>query len=94
MSWGLSSSDSLACVGGALCTYSQLSDTAGQAAITSLTKGSDTTIVITGTDFVTADTATVSFQAIEANTVVVDSVTQVTATFTDGVPLTASGATG
>jgi hypothetical protein len=44
--------------------------------------------VITGTDFVTSDTATVSFQSINADSVSIDSATQVTATFSDGVPIT------
>jgi hypothetical protein len=85
--------ESLDCVGTVSgCSYSQLTNTTGQPTITALSKGSDTAIVITGTDFVTADTATVFFQGISANSVVIDSATQVTATYTKGVPLTAAGA--
>jgi hypothetical protein len=46
---------------GTSCSYSQLTATTGQPTITSLAKGSDTTIVITGTNFATADSATVTF---------------------------------
>jgi hypothetical protein len=55
----------------------------------SLAKGSDTTMVITGNGFFTSGyTVTASFLGVNATTTVVDSATQVTATWTGGVPLT------
>lgn len=45
------------------------------------------TIVFTGTDFITTGNASASFAGVAANSVVVDSATQATATWTLGVPL-------
>jgi len=51
----------------------------------------DTTIVFTGKNFYTTDhVGKAEFMGIAASTVVVDSATQVTATWTDGVPTTTS----
>jgi hypothetical protein len=53
-----------------------------------LTK-TDTTIVMTGLNFHTADyTATASYLGFDATSVVIDSAEQATATFEGGVPIT------
>jgi hypothetical protein len=52
-----------------------------------------TTIIVTGTNFgstAATPTATMSLEGIAADSVTFDSSTQVTATWTDGVPLTLS----
>jgi hypothetical protein len=54
----------------------------------SLVKGSDTTLVITGESFYTVGyDAEVSYKNIKATSVVIDSETQVTATFEGGIPI-------
>jgi hypothetical protein len=71
------------------CNYLQASASA-MPDITALSK-TDTTMVITGTGFLAAAsyTATVSYMGINATSAVIDSATQVTATWTNGLPLTA-----
>jgi hypothetical protein len=70
------------------CNYKQSSAATTFPVLTSMTK-TDTTMVLTGTSFYTAGyTTRVSYMGIDATSVVVDSATQVTATWTGGVPLT------
>jgi hypothetical protein len=73
-------------------SFSQLnSDSSSMASISALSK-TGTTMIITGTNFPNPATATVSFEGVAADSVTIDSTTQVTATWTDGVPLTSSTA--
>jgi len=70
------------------CAYTQ---TAGGSfpAITSVAKGSGTTVVFTGTGFYTVGyTASASFMGVAATSVTADSATQATATWALGVPTT------
>ena len=68
------------------CQYEQLASSTFPA-VTSVSK-TDTTIVFAGTNFDIADfSASASFAGITADSVVVDSATQATATFTLGVPV-------
>jgi hypothetical protein len=77
-----------ACVSSS-CPYEQSSDSTFPE-VTSVSK-TDSTIVFTGTNFDLVDfTAAASFASIDADSVVVDSNTQITATFTLGVPTVAS----
>lgn len=70
------------------CAYTQ-SAAASFPAITSVAKGTGTTVVFTGTAFYTVGyTASASFMGVAADSVVIDSETQVTATWNLGVPTT------
>lgn len=54
----------------------------------------ETTIVFTGINFITSGyTGRATFMGIAATSVTIDSATQATATWTDGVPTTSSEAT-
>lgn len=67
------------------CVYEQLL-TATLPKVTSVTKTTDK-IVFTGANFLTADfKALTSLAGVDADSVVIDSATQVTATFTKGIP--------
>jgi len=80
-------SDSFECVNSdaAACTFEQVETAMPSVASVAATAS---TIVFTGTDFKTTGyTAKASFNGIKANTVVTDSATQVTATWTLGVPV-------
>jgi hypothetical protein len=73
------------------CQYEQ-STSSSFPVVTSVSK-TDSTIVFTGTGFYLADfTANASFASINADSVAVDSSTQITATFNLGVPVVASAA--
>jgi hypothetical protein len=68
------------------CTYEQLTATASPA--TASVASTETTIVLTGSNYPTsAHTVSASFVGITADSVVVDSANQATATWTNGVPL-------
>ena len=72
------------------CAYTQSQASTAFPAITSVAKGSDTTIVFTGTQFYTIGyDATASFMGVSADSVTVDGETA-TATWALGVPTTSS----
>ena len=74
------------CQDTSLCVYEQLSNSS-MPAFTAIDNSVSNTIVFTGTNFFTTDfTANVSYGGADADTVVVDSATQVTATWTLGMP--------
>jgi hypothetical protein len=66
------------------CQFEQKSE--GMPDVSSVVKAGST-IVFTGTDFITTGFANASFAGVAADSVVVDSATQATATWTLGVPL-------
>lgn len=71
-----------------LCQYEQLSNSSFPA-VTNLSNSDSSTIVFTGTNFFTSGyTAHASYSGIEANSVTLDSTTQVTAVWTHGMPPT------
>jgi hypothetical protein len=72
-------------------TFAQLNADSGRKPSVSSVSKTATTIVFTGSNFGTSAaplTGSASFMGVDADSVNVDSATQVTATWTDGVPLT------
>ena len=70
-----------------VCTYEQLASSAVFPTVSSISN-SKSTILFTGTNFdITDFTHTASFYDVEATSVVIDSVTQATATFDLGIPV-------
>ena len=73
------------------CDYEQL--TATSPAVTAASIASSSTISITGTAFPTSDyDAIVLFSGVESTSAVIDSATAITATFANGVPVSATAA--
>lgn len=77
-----------------LCQYEQLAN-GGFPDVTGASISDENTIVFDGTDFEFSDdySPLAEFNGIFADTVVVDDATQVTATFTLGVPITSNETT-